>query len=230
MFNDCRGNTHNTNEERHGTDVEIVTEVLMGVSKWVHKYTTENGDYPDGYDYIIDEMSHDWAKKAKDYVLSAFEDCNNYDEFAESSDKIVEDVCGSLQGSFHCEPEYTSSDYACYSGPGLCLYQFDIGEYEEQVDISQFDELQTLHDAGILDDILDDVNCDCYVSRQCRREKNEKTGKYENVGRETYRPYKHNDKYPCLITYHMPGGQWMWVVPKECIDDLIQEAIEGFVT
>jgi len=221
MFNDCRGNAHGTNEERHDADVAIVEEVLNKVSESVDDYT-RNSDYAYDYLHIVEDMSPDWAEAAKDYIRSAFEGCDNYDDHADLSDQIVDHVHHKLEGSFDSDPEYNPCEYAAYSGPGLCLYQLDIGEYEEQTDISAFKELQTLHDAGILDDILDDVNCTCYVLRQCRREKNDTDGRYEDVGRETYGP---TDKYPCLMTYHCPGGQWMWVVPEKRIDDMIQEAI-----
>jgi len=222
MFNDCRGNAHDTNQERHDADVTIVEEILSNVSECVNDYTTGNSDYGDGYYHIVDELASNWAKDAEDYVRSAFERCDDYDDNSDVSDTIVEDVCSTLQGSFDSEPEYNPGEYAVYSGPGLCLAQFPIGEYEEQVEIGGFKELQALHDASILDDILDDVNCSCYVLRQCRRKKNEKTGVYEDVGRETYGA---NRDQPYLMTYHHPGGQWIWVIPKERIDDLIQDAI-----
>jgi hypothetical protein len=136
---------------------------------------------------------------------------------------VAEYVFEELDGSFDCELEYDSNEYAGYSDAGCCLGSWDIGEYELQIDINDCDELKALHDRGDLDDILDDVNCDVYVSRSYRREKNEETGYYENVGRETYMPYHRNSDHPDIMAITSPGGQWRFVVPEERMSELVLE-------
>lgn len=214
---DCKGDAHRTDSDVHESNVTIVTEVLDNVDKWVTEYATENDDYADGYAHIINETSHEWPDLVKEWL------CDNYEFEWETDDKLVELICEALDGEFDCEPEYDCSEYAAYSGSGCCLWGTDIGECEEQTEISRFEELQALHDEGILDDVLDDVCSDAYVSRSHRRELNEKTGLYENVGRETYNRY--HDDYPCLTTYHSPGGRWDWVVSYDRMKELVAVAI-----
>ncbi len=135
--------------------------------------------------------------------------------------KVVAYICERLDSN-DCELEYTSSDYACYSDSGCCLFSWQIDEYEEQTDFERHPELQELHDQDRLDDVLDDVNCDAYVYRTQRREKNEETGHYEQVGRETYKCWSDTDN---ITTYHSPGGQWYYVVPAERMEELYREAL-----
>ena len=221
-FKDCRGNYHSTSDDRHDADVAIVTEILENVDKWVTEYTTENTDYADGYSHCVDERSHNWGDLFEDWIKENRDDYDDYDDYATIITKMVENA-----DSDDCEPEYNRNEYASYSGDGCCVDSYAIGEYEEQIDINEFPELKALHDELRLDDILDDVNCDAYVSRSYRREKNEKTGHYENVGRETYMPYEHNANHPTFETYHTPGGRWDWVICADRMNELFEEAING---
>jgi len=220
---DCRDNPHSTDEDRLEADVAIVTDLLNGVAEWATEYCTESSDYADGYSHIIDEVSHDWPDAVKQWLESAYGDIYGHTKFDDCMDKIVEAICDGLQGSFDAEPQYCSNEYAGYSGDGCCLWGTDIGEHEEQIDISCYPELQELHERGDLDDVLDHVNCDVYVSRNKRREKNEETGRYECVGRETYDAY--GSDHPTFEVYTMPGGRWDWVVSKERMEELLTAAI-----
>lgn len=222
-----------------------MSDILDNVDKWVTEYTTGNSDYPTGYGHIIQETSHDWQEYLDEWIdndstgyadilIEAYEageidfDLSDgevgefdHDEFITNvlskptADSVKEWVFDHIEGDFDCEPEYAPSEYGRYSGPGCCLASFDIGEHEEQNAISRFPELQNLHDKGILDDVLDDVRSDAYVSRRLSRIK--------NVGRETYDPY--GSDYPDIMTYHQPGGQWHFVVPVERMKELIREAV-----
>ena len=189
---DCRDNPHGTEEDRHEADVEIVTEVLDQVGKHVTEYCTENTDYADMYSHIIDEVSHDWPDRVKEWLG---------DEYGDNTDALVESICDGLQGSFDAEPEYSANEYAAYSGDGCCLWGTDIGEHEEQIDISCFDDLQELNSRGDLNDALDDVNCDVYVGSRVRK------------GDNTFEVYLN------------PGGRWDWVVSNERMNELLTAAI-----
>jgi len=218
---DCRGGAWNVKEMRHDSDVEIVTDLLNGVDKWVTEYCTENSDYATAYDHIVNETSHDWPDIIERWLRDVYGDHMGHTEF--DVDQVVKYLCEELDGGFDCEPKYQSSDYAAWSGRGCCLWSTDIGEYEEQIDLAGHPELLALHNDGRLDGVLDDVNCDTCVNRNKRRVKNEETGRYEHVGRETYGA---DDEHPCLMTYHMPGGCWHWVVDKVRMDELVDEALE----
>jgi len=222
---DCRGELHSSEEARHDADVAIVTEVLDGYAEWAEEYCTGNSDYPDCYAYVVQERRHDWDGRVKEWIEGEYGDIAGYTPFEGYIDEVVAKVCDELDAGFDCEPEYTRDSYGAYSGSGCCLDSFDIGEHEDQVDINGCDELKALHDDGRLDDILDDYNGETYVSRSRRRVKNEETGYYECVGRETYMPYEHDAKHPCFCIYTNISGQWYWVVDAERMAELVCAAI-----
>jgi hypothetical protein len=222
IYRDCRDVAHGSEEDCHGANVEIVTEVLNGVGKGADEYCTENSDYASAYDHIIDEVSHEWPKHVEKWIRNEYHDYMGHGRFDDCMEALVAAVCEHLQGSFDCEAEYSRSEYAAYSGSGCCLWGTDIGEHEEQIDITCHDELKALHDEGMLDTVLDDVNCDVYISRSKRRERDPITGHYKEVGQETYDPYGGSTTFE---VYSMPGGRWDWVVPAERMRELVSEAI-----
>lgn len=219
---DCRDNPHRTEDECFDANVEIVTEILMSHDEWVTDYCTENTDYPDGYVHIVGECSHDWPERIEEWIRDEDGGSDGYTDYEDYFNKVVAAVHDRIDGEFDIECKYDANEYARWIGPGCCLYSLDIGEYENQIEISSHPELQALHDARILDDILDHVNCDVYVSRSKDRVLNEETDRYEYVGRETYGP---DAKYPCLWVYHMPGGQWHYVVPDDSMREYLANAI-----
>lgn len=223
-FADSKGDYHSDAEVRHESDVTIVTDVLNKVGEWADEYCTENTDYADGYACLIDEDSARWKDTVGEWVE---EHCDEYDLDSDIVESVGEWVFEALEGSYDCEPEYHCNEYATYGGSGCCLASYEVGEVEEHVDIVNHDELQALHDDSRLDDVLDDVNCDVYVSRSRRREKNEKTGHYEQVGRETYMPYERSADHPTFEVYTNPGGQWQWVVSEDRMTELVDEALEA---
>ncbi len=223
-FADSKGDYHSDAEARHESDVTIVTDVLNKVGKWADEYCTKNTDYADAYSCLIDEDQARWKDIVGEWVE---EHCDEYDLDSAIVESVGEWVFEALEGSYDCEPEYSHNEYATYGGSGCCLAAFEIGEHEEQVEIAGHDELQALHDDNRLDAVLDDVNCDVYVSRSRRREKNEKTGNYECVGRETYMPYPHSADHPDLLVYTNPGGQWHHVVSEDRMAELVDEGLEA---
>jgi len=222
---DCEGGAHRTDEDRHDRDVQVVSDFLDEVGKWAEDYCTGNSDYPDAYSCLINEGCHDWDDDVREWIENEYGDECGHTNFDDYIEEIVEKVCEELDGEFDCEAEYNSNEYAAYSGSGCCLGSFDIGEHEEQIEINGHDVLRVLHERGDLDDVLDDVNCDVYINRDRRREKNEETGYYEPVGRETYMPYEHNREHPDLLIYVNISGQWQWVVPADRMEELVCEAL-----
>jgi hypothetical protein len=222
---DCKENPHSNDEDRHDADVEIVVDLLNGVDEWVTEYCTKNTDYTSMYDHIVDEDTHYWPHRVGEWIDNTYGDWRGHSKYDDFKDVLVNSICEGLQGSLDCEPEYHANEWAAYSGNGCCLWSVDIGEHEEQIDISCFPELQELHDRGDLDDVLDDVNCNVYISRSKRRVKNEETGRYEYVGRDTYMPYGRKDNHPTFEVYTNPSGQWQFVVSKERMEELLTAAI-----
>ena len=221
---DCSGRAWYTDEGRHAAEVEIVTNLLNREDEWVTEYCTGNSDFPSGFGCVINETSSDWPGRVRDWLEKTRGDYHGRTNFDDRMDEVVKYICKNIDGDFDCEPEYEHYEYAAYTGDGLCLYSYDIGEYEHQLEVNEYPELKVLHDKGILDDVLDDVKCDVYVSRSRRRVLNTATGHYEYIGRETY--YTHYDN-PYLTTYHIPGGQWHYVVSEERMEELLNDALEG---
>jgi hypothetical protein len=219
---DCKGEAHRNEEDKRERDVEIVSDFLDECGKWAEAYCTENEDYADGYSCIVDEDHHGWATRVREWIEDEYRDIADFDDYIED---VVAKVCEELDGSSECDLEFGHNEYAAYSGSGCCLGSFAIGEHEEQIEINEHDVLRVLHEEGGLDDVLDDVNCDVYVSRNHRREKNEETGYYENVGRETYMPYEHRSEHPDLLIYIGISGQWQFVVPADRMEELACEAL-----
>jgi hypothetical protein len=220
-YADYAGELHSTDEGRFDADVAIVAEYLDQADKWVCEYNTENEDSAELH-YIVDEIGPaGWKGQVEEWVRDAEGDIYGSTRFADI-DALVDTMCENIGGD-DCEAEYDRADYACYTGPGCSLWSWDIGECEEQHDINSVPVLKHFHDRGELDDILDQYRGDSYVSRNARREKNEETGYYEPVGRETYDPY--NSDHPDILTYHTPGGQWHFVVPEEVMRAALTEAI-----
>jgi hypothetical protein len=220
---DCRGGFHSDDEDRHEANVAIVSDILKGVEEWSDEYHTGNVDYPDCYAYIVEEVSHDWPERIKEWVESNYGDYYGHTDYDDVMDELVSHVVEGIDGDY--ESEYNGNEYACYSGSGCCLYSLDIGECEERIDIAGHDELMALHESGELDDVLDDLERDFCIGRSRRREKNEETGYYEPVGRRTYMPYEHHAECPTFEIYTMPGGQWRFVVPAERMEELFHEAV-----
>lgn len=224
---DVRGCAHREEEDRHEANVEIVREILKGVEEWSEEYHTGNGDYPDCYGYIVNETSHEWPDIIERWIRKAHGDRMGHTKYDDCMDKLVEHIYMELDSS-DCEAEYDSIEWARYSGVGCCLFSLEIGEIEEQIDISCHPELKELHDLRELDDCLDELDRDFCIGRSRRRVQNEETGRYEYIGRETYMPYEHSSHCPCFEIYTMPGGQWHFVVPADRIDELICEFWEEY--
>lgn len=218
-FTDCKDGYHSSDDDAMESNAAIATEVLNGVVEWSDEYHTGNSDYPDGCCHIVDETSHLWNDRVKEWAEDrhwASTDC---------LDKIVETVCENIEGAFDCEPEFCANEYSCYTGDGCCLFSMELGEIEEQIDVTCHDELMELHRRNELDDVLDRIDRDFCINRSRPRRKNEETGHYEPYGRETYRSGFDGDKYPSFEVYTMPGGQWQWVVSKDRMDELVVDAI-----
>jgi hypothetical protein len=222
---DCEGEAHRTDEDRHDRNVEIVEDFLNTCGKWAEEYCTENEDYADGYSCIVDEDHHGWAARVREWIENEYGDTYGSTPFDDYIENVVAKVCEELDGSSECDLEFSHNEYAAYSGSGCCLNSFAIDEYEDQIEINEHDVLRVLHEEGGLDDVLDDVNCDVYVSRSMKREKNEETGRYEYVGRTTYMPYEHRSEHPDLTITTGVSGRWHFVVPADRMNELVCEAL-----
>jgi len=221
---DVNGCYHCDDEDRMEANAAIVQEILAGVEKSACEYATENTDYADGYFHIIDETSHDWPARVNDWIESSYGDWYGKTDYDDFKDELIAHIVEGLN-SDDCEAEFGCNEYGSYSGKGCCLWGTDIGEIEEQIDISYYPALKDLHDAGELNDCFDRIGNEFCLSRRAPRVKNEKTGYYEYVGRETYDHY--GSDHPTVELYTMPGGRWDFVVSQERMDELVVEYLEA---
>lgn len=215
-FADAEGVYYRTEEERDGRDVELVEVVLNRIDEWICDYSTGNTDYVESYICLLDESSYEWAWPIKEWIK------DRYTKFDGHIDKLVQSIIEDIDVGYHCEPIYQSNDYASFHGNGCCLYSFGVGEIEEQIDVNEYSILKALHERNRLDDVLDKVNCDLYISRDKQRVKNEETGDFEQVGRNTY---KTGCGSPCLYGYTCPGGAWHFVISDIYMAELLTAAI-----
>lgn len=223
-YADCRGNYHSSDDDRNEADVEIVTEILNNRDEWIREYTTGNDDYADMYAHVMCEDRASVAHHIREWFddgdivdmvdglindghIELPDDTDSWDyaeELVDSlsmnqlSDAMIDD-CIDMMGY-----EYEGSEYAAYFGEGICLGSFAIDEYENQIDLTLSDELLELHDQGKLADIVACVDCECHVNMD---------------------GYSKDAKYPCIYTYHYPGGQWQFIVDYETAYDIAIEKL-----
>jgi len=224
-FTDCAGGFHQTQEDREAQDVLVVTELLESIEKGADEYATEHSDYADGYDVCVDENSQEWPAIMAGWVRATYGKYGYRDDvtrFDDCLDKLADHMADNFDGAIDCEVEHNHTDYSSYNGDGCCFFGFKIEELETQIDINDHPALKHLHEMGRLDDVLDCVDREFCIGRDRRREKNEETGNYEEVGRKTY---DRGSNYPTLEIYTMPSGGWDFVVSKESMDERFTAAI-----
>lgn len=137
---------------------------------------------------------------------------SNYEDFIDgfaetfTIKKIADEVADSIcDGSISYEAEHSTADYACYSGKGLCVWGFSIGEVEEQIELDSYPLLRLLCDNGELAKVLEACNSNAYTPSD----------------RGQYKPGT-----DCIETYHNVGGQWHYVIASEELEAGIFDAVE----
>lgn len=226
-FVDCAGKVWSNDDLRKESNVRIVEELLNTAYMFEEIYCTSNSDYANHFWCILDDP-YMIAENFADY-FDGFE----FDKFVEyhfgvgrsvNKDKVFRRFYDEITD--FAEPVYDPSDYSGYSGEGVCIGSFGIGEVETCLDFCNFPALARLHESDELDDVLDEVNSDAYVWRSKARVRNEKSGGYDYVGRQTYKRQPgitHLD-----ISCHI-NGQWHFVVSEVCIKDLLLNIIEYYI-
>ena len=204
VWYDCRGNAYDDESERDDENVAIVEDLLNERVKQCEEYATENDDYTSGYDHIIGEVHHEWADRINEWLDDNCNDYTGHSKYDDHREELVINMCAGLDGSWDGEWEYNHNEYAAYTGPGCCIWGFDIGECEEQVGVSDYEDFVELHNQGRLVDCLNKSNCDAYVSLS---------------------DYSLRGDYPCFEFYHCPGGRWDFVVSKDKMEELFTTAI-----
>jgi len=207
------GKAYGTEDERTEAETQLVREVLETSAKWVESYTSGeyNNDYGDGYAYVVAEsdFGHHVQQWVDDYRL------DNSEAWDDAHVKrIAEGIIERIGDRNEFDSKFDSCEYSCYSGSGICLYSLDIGEYEDQIEVSAHDTLADLDSEGRLESILGELDRDFCIYRFSHYDPETKDRTYDNYVR-----------HGCLMLTHAPGGQWHYVVSEENARLYLAEAI-----
>jgi hypothetical protein len=116
------------------------------------------------------------------------------------------------EGSF--EAEHDRNDYRAYAGDGMWLYSLEVGECEEQLDISNIPYVPEY----IIERACSVYRGDAYI--YCHQRRNKCNDGWEDDG---------YIKGNCITFYTSPGGQWHYYYPAEYIKDIIRDIFNTII-
>ncbi len=216
-FIDCNGDAHRDEDACREGNVAFVTELLDAYAESACEYA-EHEDHGDGYCHMVKETHNEWKSKVKDWIVDSGGQFD-WDEYPELLAWVTETVWQKIYDWENWETVYESSEYAAYCGDGCCLAAWEVGECEEQISLSDHPSLAKLHDKGELEALLEDYNGDLSISHNnC----------YNEHGRRVPDGYVSKGKYPDIMGYINPGGQWYFVVDADTMADAIDEALTEY--
>jgi hypothetical protein len=213
---DCKGGLHGDEDTRDEADAEIVKDIVDALCKGADEYT-EHEDYGNGYAYIACEVSHDWPKRIEAWICEGGADYYGRSKWDGGIGKALAAIIAENADEFDIEAEHSRNEYEAYDGEGCCLYSLDIGECEEQVDITCFDELIELDGSGGLERALEDYNGDAYLCVNDHYDREKK--------RRVRDGYVRHSTFSFVTS---PGGQWHYIVSKERMNELLCAAIISY--
>jgi len=185
------GEAYSDDEQRHEAECEYVKDVLDKAGEWATDHTSSQ-DYGDEYCYLAAEDSYRWPELMREWM-------DQQGEYSGMiSDRFIDRLCDNVD-QYAIEAEYDSNEYAAYYGNGCELYSFDVGEYHDQFELSNDSGMDALHEAGRLEDILEDI--DRYVD--------------VSLGSWNSDWVQGSDDYPHLNIISTPGGVWHMFVSEE---------------
>lgn len=224
-YRDCEGQYHACECDRNDRDVELVEDFLNAKFEKVDDYTTghseDSENYTDEYSECVCEAANgqEFFDRLLGWVTEEWGDC--YIDHKAVTARVIE----SIDVSWKSEAVYNYSDSLSYPGDKLLVWEFKIGEVENQIEINSEPKLLSLHKARRLNDVLDRVNSEAIIHRSRRREINQATGECMFVGRETYMPVRDWYNHPDIqVTFNICGG-WAFVLDDETLQDATNEAI-----
>jgi hypothetical protein len=218
-FIDCIGQAHRTDEERREANREYVESELDARANWSEDYVASE-DYGDGYAYLVKECHHDWNDHIKAWVIDGWANCFDWEDHPEILDALVESISEKVYDWDNWEGEFACSEYSSYYGDGCCLASFGVGEYEDQISLSDVNGFTMLHSCGELEALLEDYNGDLYISRNSHYDK--------ELDRRVPDGYVSKGDHPDILGYTNVGGQWHYVVSSENMCDAFDEAIDDY--
>ncbi len=217
-FIDCTGNAHRDEDACHEGNVEFVTETLDARAKSACDYATHE-DYGDGCSFLVKDLVVEWKARVKEWIIDDGVD-TDWDDYPELLAWVTETIWQKIYDFGNWDAVYESSDYAAYYGDGCCLVSWEIGELEEQISLSEHPGLAELHNRGELEALLEEYNGELSISHNDRYDK--------ELGRRVPAGYVSEGKYPDIMGYVNPGGQWHYVVSEENMADALEEALREY--
>jgi hypothetical protein len=207
-YTDCRGRVFSNEEDRDDSDDDIVREILDAQDEWIGDYVSSD-DYGDGYAYVVCEDTYRWKDPVREWICDNYSDGGRYSSRSifdgELEDALVDGLIENLD-DYNLEACYNSNEYACYSGSGCAVDSFEVGEYEDQIDVNGRDEFEVLYEEGRLRDCLNRYNGDLCV--RCDN-------------------HDLREPYPCFYGYSNGWGRWHYVFSDESMEQALVAAIIG---
>lgn len=208
---DIAGNPVESEDAVFEANAEIVKKILDADCKWYEDYA-KTDDYGGDYAYLAAESGRtDWHDEVSEWVESNY---SNYDGFDDWSGEMIRAIIDGVDLRNDCEAIYWPSDYSMYSGDGICVDSWQLGELENQIDVSYHAELEALHDRGELEAILDHIEGDGDWGLINHARWDSKKGRRDGINYVS-----HN----CIDMYVSPGGQWCFVIPEGKLEELAEE-------
>lgn len=197
-FVDCRGRAFSNEELRDDSNDSIVSELLDSRDEWIGDYVASD-DYGDSYAYVVCE---DGAYRWRDRIDEWLED-NHSNYSVELSRELINGIIENLDDS-DLEAHYDPNEYACWHGSGCDVDSLEVGEYEDQISISDYPEFEALHKDGLLLDCLNRYNGNLCIN--------------------VYGIDLSSD-YPCFYGYSNGWGRWHYVFSDESMERALNAAI-----
>lgn len=200
-YTDCRGRVYHDEELRDDANDDIVRELLDSRDEWIGDYVASD-DYGESYAYVVFEDS---AYRWRDRIDEWLED-NHSNYSVELSRELINGIIENLNG-FDLEAHYDPNEYACWHGSGCAVDSLEVGEYEDQIGVSDYPEFEALHEDGLLEDCLERYNGNLCIN---------------TYGRDL------SGAYPCFYGYSGGWGRWHYVFSDEAMENALCEAIIAY--
>jgi hypothetical protein len=171
-------------EARDEHDEAALRTFFEGVIEWSDDYYS-NGDGADSYAHLVTEDGAYMREQVKEWVITTYGGVDNW------PDRMIDDFCEALADQMEF-----SVTHGCFGSSDfdLTFDSFDVGEQEEQIDLSCYELLAELHDQGRLEGLLEEIESEFCLNRNSKWDEATKTrseGTIVSPG-----------KYPCIMLYN----------------------------
>jgi hypothetical protein len=213
---DCRGKYHRDEDAVRDANDEIVKELLDAEDVWIGEYVASD-DYGAGYAYLVSECSHGWGDRVGEWLDDNYTDGEGWSRRPICNGNVREAIIAHIVENIDWsdyEPHYQSDEYSRWYGDGCCLDSFEVGEYEDQIEVSSRVEFKALAESGELEGCLDRYNGDLYI--KCDDHYDRELGRRVRDGYISFGNF---------YGYSTGWGRWHYVVSVDRMKELVCAAI-----